>query len=200
MTTNNSSEYGPVTAIVKRRIKPGRQQEFEAWYSGFIQEAAKSTGYLGVNIIRPTDPANPEYVFIMRFDSYENSKAWDESPVRLELLAKSQDLAEEPPRIQKFSGLDYWFTLPEHATTALPSRHKMTTTTILAAYPLALILNFVLNPFLSGINLYLATLINIAIFICLMTYAVMPLMTRLLSFWLYNRYGKTSKESAQSGV
>ena len=47
-------EDPPVTAVASRRVKPGREQEFEEWVSGILAAANKFPGYLGSEVLRPS--------------------------------------------------------------------------------------------------------------------------------------------------
>ena len=57
--------------------------------------------------------------------------------------------------------------------------------TVLAIYPLILLSTFLLTPLLSGLPMLLSALISVTIIALLMTYYVMPWITRLFGFWLY---------------
>src|SRR5688572_26167297 len=91
---NHGKDNGPVTVIVTRKAKKEKINEFEEWMDGIIHEAMRFEGHMGVNIIRPTDPSNPEYVVIFRFNSYENLAKWEKSEIRKEWLDKSKEVAE----------------------------------------------------------------------------------------------------------
>ena len=44
---------GPVTLVLRRKVKAGREAEYETWLAG-VQEASRGVaGYLGVSTIRP---------------------------------------------------------------------------------------------------------------------------------------------------
>src|SRR5829696_5869736 len=45
----------PVTAVASRRVKQGREQEFEEWLTGILAAANEATGYLGSEVLRPAD-------------------------------------------------------------------------------------------------------------------------------------------------
>jgi hypothetical protein len=45
----------PVTAVASRRVKQGREQEFEEWLSGILAAANEAPGYLGSEVLRPSD-------------------------------------------------------------------------------------------------------------------------------------------------
>jgi antibiotic biosynthesis monooxygenase (ABM) superfamily enzyme len=45
----------PVTAVASRRVKQGREREFEEWLSGILAAAKEAPGYLGSEVLRPSD-------------------------------------------------------------------------------------------------------------------------------------------------
>ncbi|MGC1307367.1 MAG: hypothetical protein WA885_09070 [Phormidesmis sp.] len=99
-----------VTAIISHLIRTGREQGYEEWLHGIATAAHQFQGHLGVNVIRPRNPAHPEYVAIVRFDHYNNLKTWLESSVRQEWLERLHPLIEQPETIQTLTGLETWFT------------------------------------------------------------------------------------------
>lgn len=72
----------PVTAVASRRVKPGREQEFENWVSGILAAANEFPGYLGSEILRPSDPGDREYKIVFRFNHESNLHAWEASKER----------------------------------------------------------------------------------------------------------------------
>jgi antibiotic biosynthesis monooxygenase (ABM) superfamily enzyme len=180
------ADSDPVTYIIRRRVKPERQAEFEAWLTGINQAATEFEGRLGVNVIRPTDPATADYVIIWRFNCYANLKKWEDSPVRQEWLDKSWQLTEGTPDIQKLTGLEFWFTPPPGTAAANPPpRYKMAIVVMLGLYPLVLALRLILTPWLEPFPDPIKTLIIVIIAVLIMTYFLIPLLTRLLARWLY---------------
>ena len=52
----------PVTAVASRRVKAGREREFEEWAAGILAAANGFRGYLGSEVLRPgDDPGDDEY-------------------------------------------------------------------------------------------------------------------------------------------
>jgi antibiotic biosynthesis monooxygenase (ABM) superfamily enzyme len=190
MNDRPEASEGPVTLIIRRRVKPGKETEYEAWLAGINREALKFPGHLGVNVLRPTADNAPregrrsDYVVIFRFDGYDNLKRWEESDIRREWLERSQDLTEGEPEFHRVTGLESWFTLPA-LTMPAPARYKMAIVVILALFPLLLVLHLLLHPLLDGHSVVLRTLITVVLAVLVMTYALMPAMTRLFAKWLY---------------
>ena len=122
MKTESETD-GPVTISIARRIVAGRESDYEQWIKGITAEALNFPGHMGVNVLRPTSPSR-EYVTIFRFDNYQHMKAWENSPIRSQWLNQLEDITEGTERVQKGTGLEFWFSLPELPTTR-PSPHKM---------------------------------------------------------------------------
>jgi len=74
---------GPVTLVLRRSVKARHEAEYETWLTGLQDASRGATGYLGVTTIRPAEGNRErEFVTIVRFDSYQNLRAWEESEVR----------------------------------------------------------------------------------------------------------------------
>ena len=195
---NNSTKHSkPVTVIVKRIAKKDKIKEFEEWLSGISKEVSRQEGSMGIDIIKPTpnnsNKSKPEYVIIFRFNTYENLDKWEKSPIRHEWLQKGRKLAESDYDVQKMTGLEFWFTpyLDDESSPMIPlqppPRYKMVIVTI----PVISILLLTLVPqihFLTemlSIPFPIRLVIALTITVLLMTYVIMPLLTKLLKSWLF---------------
>jgi uncharacterized protein len=184
MQESNISASDPVTVIVKHRVIPGKEVEYEVWAQGITEAARKFDGYLGVNFIRPSDSQSDEYVLIFKFNSYESMQRWEESPERNLWRSKRKHLTIDEPEIHRYKGWDYWFTLPPTAKVA-PPRYKMALITLISLYPLALFLPMLLHPLIGWLPVAIVVFITAAVIVPLMLYFVMPTMVKLFSWWLY---------------
>jgi uncharacterized protein len=196
---NNRNKHSkPVTVIVKRIAKKDKIKEFEEWLSGISKEVSRQDGSMGIDIIKPTNNhisnrSKPEYVIIFRFNNYDNLDKWEKSPIRYEWLQKARKLAESDYEVQKMTGLEFWFTpyLNDESSPMIPlqppPRYKMVIVTI----PVISILLLTLVPqihFLTemlSIPFPIRLVIALTITVLLMTYVIMPLLTKLLKPWLF---------------
>lgn len=185
MSKNVTSQQNAVTVIVSRVVKPRYKEEFEVWIRGITEESSKFEGYLGSDVIRPHDPNNPTYVTIFKFDTYEHLRGWADSPNREKWIEKVRPMTVGEADVKKITGLEYWFSLPDRAAVMPPPRHKMALVTLLAIYPLILLVDFVLAPLTGEMPHLLGLLLSVGSTVVLMTWAVMPMTTRLFAFWLY---------------
>ena len=193
---NNDKNSNPVTIIVKRIAKKDKIKEFEEWLSGISKEVSRQQGSMGIDVIRPIDnnQSKPEYVIIFRFNNYDNLIKWEESLIRNEWLQKGKELVEGHADVQKQTGLEFWFT-PYYKdisssrliSSSSPPRYKMVIVT-------TIVISILLNTFVPQINtltemlsipFQLRFVIGIAITVMLMTYLIMPLLTKLLKPWLF---------------
>jgi len=179
------SEEGPVTVVVRHRVKVGREAEFEEWLRGITQEALQFEGHMGFHIIRPTNPKRPEYLVLFKFDTLLNLTRWEDSKTREKWLERLEPLTTHPPARERHTGLEVWFSPPPGQTP--PPRYKMVVVTLLTLYPLISLVQLALVPLLLEWPFMLRTLATTSLLVCVMTYAAMPLSTRLLSGWLYKR-------------
>lgn len=183
--TSRPEAGGPVTVVVTRQPRRGYEAAFEEWLRGVLDEAAAFPGHEGTSVIRPTDPARPEYVLILRFAAYDDLVRWYESEERARWLEKVEPISETEPEFHEQTGLETWFTLPGRKNPAPPSRPKMAILTLLGIYPLVLLANVTLVPALESVARPLAALVTSAVLVVLMTWVVMPAVTKVLYGWLY---------------
>ncbi len=177
----------PITLVISEVIDPNRIQEYEAWTKGINQVAQQFNGFLGVEVISPRDAGYPEYVVIVKFENYNSFRTWMTSPIYHEWLEKSRGLIAVRSTQQLPSGLEMWFSLPKNKWTDYtePPYYKKVILGVLAVYPLILLSNFLLNPFLQNFGYFLSLLISVIFVSALLTYPVMPQLTKLFRFWLY---------------
>jgi antibiotic biosynthesis monooxygenase (ABM) superfamily enzyme len=182
-----NQQLDPITLVISEVVDPNRIQAYEAWTRGINQAASQFEGFLGVEIIRPRDHDYPEYVVVVKFDHYANFRRWITSSTYKDWMAQSRDFIAVRSHQELPSGLELWFTLPKATPRKLPqpAYYKKVVLGILAVYPLILLANMLLNPFLKGLPPLVGLLISVTFVSALLTYPVMPWLTRILSSWLY---------------
>jgi antibiotic biosynthesis monooxygenase (ABM) superfamily enzyme len=181
--------------IVRRIATKDRIKEFEDWVSGISKEMSRQEGSMGTEVIRPIDrESKPEYVIIFRFNNYENLRKWENSAIRNEWLRKGRELVVADPDVQKLTGFEFWFNPYYKKSSDLipvispPPRYKMVIVTI----PVISLLLLTLVPQIHFVTEMLFIpysirfVIAITITVLLMTYLIMPLLTKLLRPWLFS--------------
>lgn len=186
----NQQQPGPITLVISEVVEPNQVSAYEAWTKGINRDASQFDGFLGVEVIRPRDHDYPEYVVIVKFETYEYLRSWLISPTYRDWMDKSYGLIAARSQQQQPNGLELWFTLPNirsDGRSPLPSPpyYKKVVLGVLAVYPLILLSNRLLGALLAGLPSLLALFISVIFVSALLTYPVMPWLSKRLGFWLY---------------
>jgi hypothetical protein len=180
----------PVTVVITRRVKAGREADYEAWLQRLQSDARGLSGYLGVTTQRPA-PGTREYVSVLRFASLAALRDFERSELRAKYLAEVADFVEADAAWKELTGLEFWFTPPPGTVVPQPSRPRMALLMIAVVFTLVLVIGTAVNavfamlPFATPYPLRL--LVTITIEVALMTWWLMPLLTRRLANWIYPR-------------
>lgn len=182
MNIEQDEQY--VTVVISQLVKSGCEDAYEAWVKDIVSVARTYTGHLGTNVIRPQPGVRPEYVIIFRFDNYENLNRWMESRDRKYWLNQGKSLVQSDPYVQQLNGLEAWFSIPGQPLKT-PPRYKTALLTWAVVYVLINLLNTFLTPLFRGLSPLIISLIVSGIMVVLLTYVVMPRVSRLFNRWLY---------------
>jgi antibiotic biosynthesis monooxygenase (ABM) superfamily enzyme len=175
---------GPVTTTVTRRVKPGHEAGYEEFLEQMIAAASRFPGYLGVEVFRPESP-EADYRIVYRFDGADHLRRWLDSDEHLALLDRAEPHVAGPMQTQFLTGLESWFTLSAQPGAPPPPPYKMAVLTWITIFPLITGVVVVLGPLLDGLALVPRLAITTAVTVPLMTWIVMPRITRVLRGWLY---------------
>jgi uncharacterized protein len=174
---------GPVTTTVTRRVKPGHEAFYEQFLHGIIAAASGFPGHLGVEVFRPESAAKGEYRVVYRFDSAEHLRAWLDSDEHAAWLERAEPHAIGPLRRRFITGLESWFTVPGQPTP--PPPYKMALLTWITIFPLITVIVVLTGPLLAHVPLVVRLGATTAATVLVMTWVVMPRVTRLFRGWLY---------------
>jgi antibiotic biosynthesis monooxygenase (ABM) superfamily enzyme len=178
---------GPVALVFARRVKPGRQDPYRAWVEAFQQASKLVPGFLGAATMGHGEREN-EYLSVVRFDSFESLRAWEESELRRQWLEKlPPDTVEGDAEIRRLEGLEFWFTAAGVPTPVAPSPHKMAIVLVVVVFLLVSALTPVVRAVLGDAPQVARSAVAVVLQVGLMTYVIMPRVTRLLASWLFRR-------------
>ncbi|CAI3957340.1 antibiotic biosynthesis monooxygenase [Alteromonas macleodii] len=175
----------PITVIISRRVKPEMVKEFESLTSEMTERASRFPGYLGTTLFKPSSSIDPEYRIMFKFQDMNSLQEWEGSSQRAEILEKIEDLLITTSEREQVSGLITWFTLPSTNPITPPPRYKMSLISWLALYPAVPLIFWLFESWLIEFPMFIRTFMVTALVIVLMTYLLMPFMTKRFAFWLY---------------
>jgi hypothetical protein len=167
------------------RARPGHEDALAQWTRRIVSAARRHQGNLDAAVIGPDGCGT--YRVLHHFLDQAALESWLASPQRAELLREAEVLLARPPAVQR-TGLETWFRLPSDTRAIVPPpRWKMWLTSVLAIYPLVFAFLAWVNPHIKGWPLALRAAVFPLVLLSLMTYLVMPTITRLLRPWLVVR-------------
>ena len=181
------NDHPPVTTILKIHYLPSKEEECLQWMEETATIASKFTGFQNKEIYRTVEPENL-LLNIFTFRSLSELEAWDQSEQRKSQTRKGENVFDSVVEKRQLSGLEFWFQ-PKGSGRQLPLKWKMAALTVVVIF---LLLNTVM-PLLQkaftvvGLPSLVKSLFGVLTMVGLMTYLVMPLLTRLLSTWLSKR-------------
>jgi uncharacterized protein len=187
LPVEDTCDATPVTVVISRLVRPGKEADYEQWISDVADILKDVGGSEGLAVLRPGQHhGGPEYVLVLRFRDYDAMQRWKRSDVRAMWIARLPDLTIDTGAWQEQSGLETWFTLPGRPTpTGPPPRWKQALLTTAGLLPLLLVTDIVTRPLLGDLPAWLRFLSTTPVLIALMTWVVMPFVTRLAYSWLY---------------
>jgi uncharacterized protein len=178
------SHNDSVTVVVTRKVKRGHESEYEDWLRRILEEAKSMKGYLGTTIQKPTS-GSTEYTSIFRFDTVDNLRKFEDSELHAKYLREVVDYVEADAIWKKFTGLDFWFSPPKGTVIPQPSRFRISLVTIAIVFGLVLSIGQIIGMIATEVPVYIRLFVTISIVIPLMTYVIMPRITRVLAKWIY---------------
>ena len=102
-------------------------------------------GYLGTTIIAHEGNISSVRYVINRFADQASLDAWENSEVAISLI----DEINKYSTLQRATGLETWFNLPNLKTISAPPKWKMAIVSFIGAYCISSLASFVLRPFLG---------------------------------------------------
>ena len=180
-------DTNPVTVSITRTVRPGCEAAFERALHDFVQRSLTLPGQMGVHIMRPaTGSGSRDYGIIRKFANRDALTAFRTSPEYLEWNQLAVELTEGPGRVEELTGLESWFTAPGAPLLALP-KWKMAVATLLGVYPTSLLIGETIGPWTRDWPVPLRALLFAAVMVAMLTWVVMPLVTRFLHGWLHGQ-------------
>ena len=182
MTTPSLSQ--PIHVAITRRVRRGREAEFQQALREFVQASYSQGGVLGANMLVPLPGSNSSEFGILRtFQSQEERDAFYNSPSFKAWAERARALSEGDPEYRQLHGLEAWFRNPDQPE---PPQWKMALLTFIAVWPVSMAVPAALAPVMgrSVSNVIFAGAVAAGIVIVL-TWVAMPVLVRLSRPWLY---------------
>jgi len=179
---NATSVVDPVKIILERHVHPGAESAFQQWAERYVAAARSFPGHQRSSVL--STASGGSHFILLRFASPDDLDAWQRSAEAMAFLREADAHSAAGASSQVRSGLETWFTLPGlPAPSSPPANWKMALTTWVALLPMVVALGYIFRPFRLPVLVeqMLSTIIPVAV----LTWFVMPALTRVLYGWLY---------------
>jgi uncharacterized protein len=187
------TDSGPVTVVVTRRVKPAFAADYERALAALQHDSQALPGYLGATTQRPAPgAAAAEYTSVFRFASVKALRDFEASERRRAFIEQVTPWVLAPAAWQALTGLEFWFSPPPGTVVPQPVRWRMALVMIAVVFSLVLSIGSLVGVLLQGWPGWLRLLLTIGIEVVLMTYWLMPRLTRWLAPWIYRHRPPTS--------
>lgn len=182
----------PVTVSIRREVDPARIPEATAWGQTGVNLANKYPGFLGSGWIRAGESSHVWHM-LYRFSSDAALDAWENSSERSWWLSMGEGFVRSE-RSRRRTGIEGWFDEPatgavpviDDAPAPAPSRWKQAVTIWLGFFPVNLVFTYLMAPVpgWGELPIWLRVLVTTLVLTPVMTYWVLPQVTRMLHRWL----------------
>lgn len=177
-----------IHVAITRRVRPGCEAEFQAALREFLTASLAHEGVLGVHMLTPAPAsAGGEYGILRSFADAAERDAFYRSPLYAAWLERVAPLTDGDCARRELSGLEAWFR--GSGPSALPPRWKMATATLIGVYPTSLVLSLTVAEVAHDWPFLLRNLAFAMSMVGLLTWLVMPRVTRALHGWLHAEAG-----------
>jgi uncharacterized protein len=173
-----------VTIVVSHPVEKEAEQDFLDWQQRVTDAERTFPGFLGAELFRPVPGIQEEWTALYRFDTDEHVDAWLESRQRHALLEEGRRFSDF--RLKRISSpFGSWFAADEAREGGRPpARWKTAFSVLVGLYPTVVLLTLAISEIWPDGPLWATLLLGNVLSVSLLTWVVMPIVTRALRFWL----------------
>jgi antibiotic biosynthesis monooxygenase (ABM) superfamily enzyme len=174
-------EREPVTAVSSVRVREGAHEEYRTLHDEIVAAMRNFPGFLRCDLFEPVPGVQDDTVVVMAFDGREHLDSWLRSDERRQILVRMDELVEGDRTVNVVGGFAGWFS----PAGAPPVRTwKQAAVVLLALAPTSLALTLLREWLLPDIALVPGLLLGNVAGVAILTWVLMPFLTRRLEGWL----------------
>lgn len=189
------------STVIVQRVRVGCEGAYREWSRKINTACSEFPGFADLEVFEPA-AGEKDFVIVVRFASAEEGDRWHSSSICKRLLEEAEPYLEQRVVHSPSSVYGSWFRKAEAASSeSFPSPPwKEALVVLLALYPTVMLLTlFVIEPFFKGWSMATAMYVGNMMSVALLTWVLMPKMTRWLSFWL-RPTARTGSKAAAGGL
>lgn len=173
---------GWATSVITERVKPSLVAQFEEWTERANANLAAAEGFLGIDTIK-VEEDTPLYVTLIHFKTRQQLDDWQGSQRHRHLLDELEPMIDHKT-VRRAEGLEILYSLPQRNRRQNPSYWRQVAVVTPVVFGLIVLVDWLLTP-LDALPSLLFLAISVAIVSMLLTWPVMPSVTRVFRTFLY---------------
>lgn len=174
----------PVTLAVTDHVPMEEKARYEALVEELHQLFQTMDGFLSVDIVRHNRPHQVEYTVLSRWSDTAAVEAWRQDKTILETLSQIEIITGGAAQVVQAAGLGIWIDHAEGIAPRLPPVWKRIALSVVAVYPVLMLLSTLSAPFIDDLPQPLQVLIIVVALSALLTWPIMPWLSKFLRPWL----------------
>ena len=170
-----------VTAVLSQHIRDDEIEAFQQAHALIVEAMGRFPGFLRCEFIEPVPGIQNDHVIVFSFTTRADLDRWLDSPERHEALKLIEPLIEGDRTLNIVDGFAGWFA-PD--ATRTPPKVKQAVAVLIALFPTTLALSLLQRTLVPDVPWVPALLVSNVLGIAVLTWLLMPRVTRLLGPWL----------------
>ena len=171
---------GDVTLVSSVRLRAGTEGDHRRLHDDGVRAASNVGGLVRAELLPAVDGVQPDTVALLTFASRGDLDRWLASPERAEIVTRMAPLLIRERTLNVVGGFAGWFA-PGHNN---PKRWKQALTVVAALIPVTLAVTATRTALLPDPPALVAVVIGSVANVAILTWVVMPALSRRLEFWL----------------
>lgn len=171
----------PVTAVASFRLTAQGKDRFGEIYSRVVEAMVQFPGFIRSERFEEIEGIQEETTVVFSFGSREQLDTWLDSSERRQLFEEIEPYLKSERTMNIVGGFAGWFGQPEEVEV---KPWKQACVVLLALFPTALILTLLRTALLPEMGLVLGVLLGNIAGVAILTWVLMPVLTRMLDGWL----------------
>lgn len=173
-----------VTLAITDHVPMIGKNRYEALVDELHQLFQTQGGFLSVDIVRHNRPHQVEYTILSRWSDETAATHSRRGKSVREKLSQIKEITGGPAQDVQTTGLGMWVDHVEGMAPNLPTAWKHTAMSVVAVYPMLMILITLSAPIIGGLPQFLQVLIIVIVLSTLLTWPIMPWLSKVLRPWL----------------
>ncbi len=174
----------PITLAVTDHVPTAAKARYEVLVEELHRLFEAQNGFLSADTVRHSRPHQIEYTVLSRWSDETAVTLWRQNPTIRGKLDQIKAITGGPAQHVQAIGLGMWVDHAEGTAPQLPPAWKRTAMSVVAVYPMLILLMMVSSPIIGGLPQLLQVLMIVIVLSALLTWPIMPWLSKVLRPWL----------------